>query len=235
MRIISTTLLDSEIVGEPMSIIREVSGISSQIEFEQGSFTATNEELVENCIARFIGNTAKLSDTASLAPYVDIGLTDTVKESMKETLNTISAEVGDIDQVVVFIKNYPNKSNIYTKANLRIIYIKSGKPVKEVNGSIAVINRDTGWGVVNFTADSMLDKTTVNGADGCFLTIKFTDTEITYEFPKRETNEMIVVSNEDNSVNIHNKDEGGFDDNKPVETEQVTQSVEEASETVVTE
>lgn len=232
VRIISTTLLDSEIVGEPMSIIREVSGISSQIEFEQGSFTATNEELVENCIARFIGNTAKLSDTASLAPYVDIGLTDTVKQSMKETLNTISAEVGDMDQIVVFIKNYPNKSNIYTKANLRIIYIKSGTPVKEVNGSIAVINRDSGWGVVNFTVDSMLDKTTVNGADGCFLTIKFTDTEKTYEFPKRETNEMIVVSNDDNSVNIHNKDEGGFDDNKPVETEQNAQST---GETVVTE
>lgn len=224
VRIISITLLDSEIVGEPMSIIREVSGISSQIEFEQGSFTATNEELVENCIAKFIGNTVNMTESASLAPYVDIGLTDTAKDTMKQTLTTVYSEIQGADKIIVFIKNYPNKSNIYTKANLRMVYIKGGSPLKEVNASIAVINRDSGWGVVNFTVDSLLDKTTVNGADGCFLTITLTDTEKTYEFPNRESDEMIVVSSEDNSVNIHDKEEGGFEDNT---VEQGTQTVTE--------
>lgn len=201
VRIVSMCLLDVEIIGEPMSIIRDVTGVSSQIEFERGAFTESNQILIENCMAEFIGETIQYQSGNKLPSMVDIGVSDSTRESMKKTLETVASEADGATKAYVFIKNYPDKSNLYTSTNLRIVYVKDGAPVCEVNSEVAMINRNGKWGIVNYTVSSLLSSTTLTSSANSFVVIT-AGTPPTYEFSKRDDNKIDNTSNAGNDINI---------------------------------
>ena len=79
-------LLSSNLVGEPMSVIRNVTGISEQIQYSDAAFSEGNREKVEETLKKFsavVTNSDYSSD--DFLAVVDLGISqNTLNNTIQE-------------------------------------------------------------------------------------------------------------------------------------------------------
>lgn len=145
IRIKSVHPTSIEMIGEPLSVIRNVTGVSDIIQYSDTSFTEGNKAKVEEVIKEF----SKLivsGDTESDKFYdiVDLGVSKNTVKRMMDTINSI-----DADRKTTWIVEYNTKTNVYCSVTVREIY-ETSKNNFDTEAVIDLVNRDGEWKVVDY-------------------------------------------------------------------------------------
>ena len=149
-------LLHSELIGEPLSVIKNVTGISEQIQYSDVAFSATNETKVVELIKNFTDVVANgdYSSTEFLK-YVDLGISNNTLNQMAETIKSITPQ-----KIHTYIVSWDTKTNVYCSVTVRQVFeCKNGN--FDTEAVIDMGNRNGEWKVVNYTRTINIKTTNV--------------------------------------------------------------------------
>lgn len=148
LTLIDTHLLNRVLIGEPLSVIEKVTGVSEQINYSENAFTASNEEAIKKAITNFMKlELTKNFNSDVFTTCIDLGISNSELDNIKKTINSV-----DVDEVTTWITGYTTKSNLYVNATLREVYkgTENGSQ-SETAANIGLINRNGNWFVVSYT------------------------------------------------------------------------------------
>ena len=139
-------LLHSELIGEPLSVIKNVTGISEQMQYSDVAFSATNEKLVTELIKNFSNVVANGDYSSSeFLKYVDLGISQNTLNQMAETIKSITPV-----KIHTYIVSWDTKTNVYCSVTVRQVFeCKNGN--FDTEAVIDMGNRNGEWKVVNYT------------------------------------------------------------------------------------
>lgn len=148
LTLIDSRLLNRALIGEPLSVIEKVTGVSEQINYSENAFTASNEEAVKKTITNFMKlELTKNFNSDVFTTCIDLGISNSELDNIKKTINSI-----DAGEVTTWITGYTTKSNLYVNATLREVYKGSETDTQsETSANIGLINRNGNWFVVSYT------------------------------------------------------------------------------------
>lgn len=210
VRIVSLTTLDSYLIGEPMSIIRNVNGVSEKIAYDSTTFSAANAKAVEEAIAKFEqvqltydGVDLKTTDF----DVIDLGMSSTEKESVLNSFKYINS--FGAEQCGVWLVSYATKSNVYCSVNVREVFVGTDNNL-DTEAVIGLLNRNGVWKVISYTRN-MSVKTKSQPLDGitskALATIDITKSEpVTYINTTETKNES-----GNTNINLNTDDNGGWE------------------------
>ena len=167
--------IKSVMTGEPISVIKDVEGISEQMLFASSAFTEENKAKVENLIEQFsIYQLNQKIDADTFVQLIDIGISQDDLTMLQDTVSAISA-----NEKITWVSGYITKSNSYVEVKLREIYIGDINNF-DTEAVLSMINRDGVWKVVSYvrTLNVKTDKTDVNDMH-CLCRVKKGDTVVT--------------------------------------------------------
>lgn len=139
-------LLESKLIGEPLSVIRNVTGISDQIQYADVAFSDTNKKAVEKLIAAF-SQAVTNNDYSSSAflSCVDLGISQNTLNRMAETIKAITPT-----KMHTYIISWDTKTNVYCSVTVRQVFeCENGN--FDTEAVIDMGNRNGEWKVVNYT------------------------------------------------------------------------------------
>lgn len=139
-------LLKSEMIGEPLSVIRNVTGISDQIQYSDVAFSETNRQKVEQLIKDF-GQVVTNNDYSSneFLKCVDLGISQNTLNRMADTIKAISGTKKH-----TYIVSWDTKTNVYCSVTVREVFeCENGN--FDTEAVIDMGNRNGEWKVVNYT------------------------------------------------------------------------------------
>ena len=146
IRINSVHPVKIELIGEPLSVIKNVSGISDVIQYSDASFTDTNREKVEKLIKDF----SKVVTNANINSYeflrtVDLGVSQSTLNRMVDTITAIKA-----NKKALYIVNWDTRTNVYASVTVREVFELDNNNL-DTEAVIDMVNRNGEWKVVNYT------------------------------------------------------------------------------------
>ena len=146
IKIASSNLITSKLVGEPISVIKNVSGITDSIKYSGESFTKNNEKGVKDSLKKFseVVFNAKV-DTPEFTKAVDIG----VSQPVLKKISDIVQAVPDSERKLTYIVSWNTKTNVYVSLTLREVFEKGSQSL-DTESTVDLINRDGKWRVVNY-------------------------------------------------------------------------------------
>lgn len=144
LKIIGEIPLSEKLVGEPLSVVRNISGISDQLLYTTGSFSAENEQAVYDAVGSFAA--LELEGDVSGKDIVDLGISATSLAILQQNISELK-NLGLTDSYV-FIQSWGNKSNSYCVLNLREVYL--GDSSSDTNSTLSLINTSSGWRVISY-------------------------------------------------------------------------------------
>lgn len=164
IRIVSLTTLSSTLIGEPLSVIRNVTGVSEKIAYDSTAFSTANAVAVEEAIAGLVESELnyKAPDLrAEDYDIVDLGMSTTEKTSMLNSFG-VTEKLG-ADKAVVWLTSYATKSNVYCSVNIRTVYFGAGENM-DTEATVGLINRNGSWRVMSYKR-TMQVKTAVQSVE----------------------------------------------------------------------
>lgn len=141
-----TYLLNSTMIGEPLSVIKNVTGISEQIQYSDVAFSAVNEAAVQELMRNF-SQIVTNSDysSADFLNYVDLGVSQTTLNRMVDTIRAIVP-----NRKYMYIVSWDTKTNVYCSVTVREVFeCQNGN--FDTEAVIDMGNRNGVWKVVNYT------------------------------------------------------------------------------------
>lgn len=159
-------VLSTHMVGEPVSMIKDVTGIASKIAYDEKSFSVENEAAVVEALKAFSklqltyanAPTTSVSGTVSEAGYVDLGVGVDTLNAIKDTMGAIAAPT----EKITWLGTWSTKSNVYCKVHVREVFFLSDGKTKDTEADIGLISRNGVWSVVSYdrslVANSALTK-----------------------------------------------------------------------------
>lgn len=139
-------LLERTMIGEPLSVIRNVAGISEKIQFSTVAFSEANRAAVIETLKKFTQLITNGDYSSSdYVAVVDLGVSQNV-------LNKISSSIKSIVPVKTasYIINWDSATNVYCNLTLRQVFeCENGNYDTEAQVSLG--NRNGTWKVVNYT------------------------------------------------------------------------------------
>lgn len=139
-------LLDSKLIGEPLSVIRNVTGISEQIQYSDTAFSSANKTKVEELLKKF-------SDVVTNSDYksekflncIDIGVSQETLNRMADTIKAIAP-----NKKTMYIVNWDTKTNVYCSVTVREVF-ECNNGNFDTEAVIDMGNRNGEWKIVNYT------------------------------------------------------------------------------------
>lgn len=148
IKIGSVNLVKSTLVGEPLSVIRNVNGVSEMINYSGESFTDTNEELVEEAVKKFSSVVFKGKvNTEEFTQVVDMG----VSEVNLKKITDVVTSIPDAERKLTYIVSWDTKTNVYVSLTLREVFEKGSSSSLDTESVVDLVNRGGVWKVVNYT------------------------------------------------------------------------------------
>lgn len=146
IKIGTMTLVSSKMVGEPLSVIRNVTGVSDMIQYSGESFTSSNQGAVEDAVKKFstVVFNGKVDDP-SFTSIVDIGVSDTTLRKISDTVMAIP----DASRKTTYVTSWNTKTNVFVSLTLREVFEK-GSYNLDTESVVDLVNRDGEWKVVNY-------------------------------------------------------------------------------------
>lgn len=146
IRINSVNLLKSELIGEPLSVIKNVSGISDIINYSSQSFTKENESKVLEAVKSFSEVVFEGDITnEKFASLIDIGISDA---NLKRITDNVTA-ITDAKRKVTYVVSWDTKTNVFVSLKIREVF-EGGTSNYDTEAVIDLVNRDGEWKVVNY-------------------------------------------------------------------------------------
>lgn len=146
IRINSVNLVKSELIGEPISVIKNVSGVSEIINYSAQSFTKENEVKILDTIDRFSEVVlASNTSTSEFTDVVDIGISDAALKRISDNILSIP----DAKRKVTFVVSWGTKTNVFASVTVREVF-EGGTENYDTEAIIDLVNRDNEWKVVNY-------------------------------------------------------------------------------------
>lgn len=147
IRIRGVHLLESNLVGEPISLIKNVSGISEKIQYSGESFTEENKKAVEEVLKKFteVVFNAKV-DTQAFSDVVDIGVSDVSLQKMTEFITAIPNAKRKINYIV----SWNTSTNIFVSVTLREVF-ETDSGNLDTESVVDLVRRNNQWKVINYT------------------------------------------------------------------------------------
>lgn len=146
IKIKSVYPVKSTLVGEPLSVIRNVSGISELIQYSGEAFTESNKGKVEDAIKKFSKVVLEGEvDSTTFTNIVDIGVSQMNLQKIADTITSINA-----NKKATYIVSWDTKTNVYCSLTLREIFQTSTGNL-DTESVIELVNRNGVWRVVNYT------------------------------------------------------------------------------------
>lgn len=146
IRIKNVNLVSRTMIGEPLSVIKNVTGISDQIQYADVAFSDNNKQLVEQLIKDFSQVVAN-SDYSSEAfvRCVDLGISQNTLNRMADTIKSIVP-----NRKLTYIISWDTKTNVYCSVTVREVF-ECEKGSYDTEAVIDMGNRNGVWKVVNYT------------------------------------------------------------------------------------
>lgn len=139
-------LVKSKLVGEPLSVIRNVTGISEQMQYTDEAFISTNKKKVEELISKFTSlSTSGKVDTEEFFDYVDVSVSEA-------TANKISSQIKAIvpKKNTVYIVSWNTTTNVYCSVTIREI-LECNDGIFDTEAVVDIAKKSDTWKVVNYT------------------------------------------------------------------------------------
>lgn len=139
-------LLNSNLIGEPLSVIKDVTGISEQIQYSDVAFSASNKEAVEEVLKKF-SQVVTNSDYSSqeFLNVVDLGISQVTLNRMADTIKAIIPK-----RKTTYIVSWDTKTNVYCSVTIREVFeCENGN--FDTEAIVDLGNRNGVWKVVNYT------------------------------------------------------------------------------------
>lgn len=139
-------LLNSNLIGEPLSVIKDVTGISEQIQYSDVAFSASNKEAVEEVLKKF-SQVVTNSDYSSqdFLNVVDLGISQVTLNRMADTIKAIIPK-----RKATYIVSWNTKTNVYCSVTIREVFeCENGN--FDTEAIVDLGNRNGVWKVVNYT------------------------------------------------------------------------------------
>lgn len=146
LRFNNLTMLSSTMTGEPVSVIKNVEGISEQMLFSSTEFTEENEKAIEQLIKDF--SVYQLNQNISADTFdkiIDTGVAADTLDNIKRTVAAIQA-----NEKITWISSYKTKTNSYVEVKLREVYLADISNY-DTESVLSMINRDGHWKVIGYT------------------------------------------------------------------------------------
>lgn len=139
-------LLNRNLIGEPLSVIRNVSGISEQIQYATVAFSDSNSEAIKETLKKFsaVVTNGDYSSDAFLEA-VDIGISQVVMNRMANTIKSIVPT-----KKAMYIVSWDVKTNVYCSLTVREVF-QCDNGNCDTEAVIDLGYRDGSWKVVNYT------------------------------------------------------------------------------------
>lgn len=147
IRIRNVHLLKSSLIGEPVSLIKNVSGISETIQYSSQTFTKANREAVEEVLKKFMGVvfSAKV-DTPEFAEVVDVGVSGATLQKMTDYITAIP----NAKRKVNYLVSWDTRTNVFVSVTMREIF-ETDEGTFDTESVVDLANRNGKWKVVNYT------------------------------------------------------------------------------------
>lgn len=148
----SETVLQTIMVGEPISMLRDVTGIADKIAYNEQSFSAENEAAVIEALKAFskvqltYATTDVLSGQGTGTPgSIDLGIGVDALDSIKRTMGNIK----NVTDKIVWLGTWSTKSNVYCKVRIREFFRTASADV-DTEAYVGLVNRDGVWTIVTY-------------------------------------------------------------------------------------
>lgn len=147
LKVKSVYLVESELVGEPISVIKNVSGISDLIQYSGDSFTDGNKAKVEQTLKDFasVVFSGKV-DTPEFSSAVDVGVSQVTLKKMTDVITAIP----DSNRKTNYLVSWDTKTNVYVSVTMREIF-ETSEGNYDTESVVDLVNRAGEWKVVNYT------------------------------------------------------------------------------------
>lgn len=145
LKIENEEILSTSMLGEPLSVIQNVTGVSNKMLFTQASFTADNKKAVLSTMANF--TKAEVDSTSSsmgYLDYVDKGINQTKLNNMMTTLNSLQPT-----GIMTWIVGFNSQSNMYCNLTLRQV-IETSNGTYDTQANMELVNDSGSWGIIGF-------------------------------------------------------------------------------------
>lgn len=137
--------LKKELIGEPESVIKNVTTISDTIEYSKEAFSEDNAKKVNELLQRFaqvVVNNDGSSD--EFLATVDMGVSNIALNRIVDTIKSIQAE-----REVMYIINWESRTNTFASARVKELFQR--KDVNyETESEISMVNRGGTWKVIDY-------------------------------------------------------------------------------------
>lgn len=147
IKIKSTTLVSSTLTGEPVSVVKNVSGISELIQYSGSTFAETNKVKVEDALKNFMQVVYEGKvDSEKFTDIVDIGISETNLLKISDFVTAIK----DTKTKTNYLVAWETKTNVFVSLRVREIF-ETGEGTYDTEAVVDLVNRNGVWKVVGYT------------------------------------------------------------------------------------
>lgn len=178
----SETLLSSSLVGEPLSMIRDVTGVADKIAFDSTAFSETSEKGVLLALQHFskyqldymqqafsTATKPQLEFSYTTPGAISYGVAASTLETIK--LNMSSAITDKTKQMptekITYLGTWATKSNVYCRVRVREIFMLPDGSTANTESYVGLVNRDGVWVVVSYERANTAKGTPPTSDKGC--------------------------------------------------------------------
>lgn len=169
LKIRSVYPVKSTMIGEPLSVIENVSGVSDLINYSNESFTKENQDKVEAVLKQFSKAVIKGSvDCKEFNQSVDMGVSQLTLKKMADAITSI-----DANKKTTYIVNWGTKSNSFVSVTLRDIFeTETGN--YDTESIVDLANTGGVWKIVDYTRvlNVQTEKTQMDSKDALCVDTK---------------------------------------------------------------
>lgn len=216
----SEVILETRLISEPLSMIRDVTGIASKISYSTQSFTYENELAVIKALQRFSDFQLDYAANPLMdlsEANIDFGIGTSALDNIKDTMSVLSTEntngtetktALNATEKITWLGTWATKSNVYCRVRIRE-YFKLGQTKNEETGEVGpardldteayvgLVNRNGVWTIVSYERiqGALLGVTDLS--DKSCLSHDYRDKESTSDFDFTYLYEQLNMSAED--------------------------------------
>ena len=211
-------LVKQELIGEPLSVIKNVTGISDQIQYSDVAFSAVNKEAVEKLLADFSKLVTNGDYTSNeFLRVVDLGVSENTLNRMVDTMQAITPE-----RKSMYIVSWNTKTNVYCSVTVREVFeCENGN--FDTEAVIDMGNRNGEWKVVNYTRTLNIktNDTEVDTSNAFCVDERTTEGDTTVIEGDTNKNDVEIVTPVENTPEPTPTPETSIDE-EPVESTELT-------------
>lgn len=149
VKIKNSYLLERTLIGEPTSVVKNITGVSDKLQFSSSVFSEANEEKVMQKLKDFL-QLVYQNDTSSsaFASTIDLGVSDSTMAKVIDYMSNVKGANSKVNYIV----KWNSRTNVYVSLTLREIFLFDDYNL-DTESTIEFVNRNDSWYVMNYNRE----------------------------------------------------------------------------------